>query len=1051
MKFVKFIKENILSIATLFLLVFIPLYPKVPLLDVENTWVYVRLEDLVVAAVLTLWVFLILFKKVKLKTPLTIPIFLFWLIGAISTFHGVLILFPTLPNVFSNVALLSLVRRLEYLSLFFIAFAAIKDRRNIYHVIAALTLVLFLVAAYGLGQKFLGFPAFLTGNEEFAKGAPIQLSALSRVPSTFAGHYDLAAFLVLLIPIFTSLGFAFRNLLLKFLFFLTAATGFGLLFLTVSRVSFFVLLLSLLGLLILAKKRLFIVSLLVVTIIFLIFSPSLLERFGNTISEVNVLVNARTGTAISEVKEVPREYFKDKVVLKDFAATESAIFGSKSDIIAYEELPEKAEILVRPNAPTGENLPQGTGYVNLELSPILKRTSIYFTEDTADRAGEKSSEIRAFMGNFLVKRAKAYDLSFTTRFQGEWPKTIEVFKENIFLGSGYGSVSLAVDNDYLRLLGETGILGFLSFALIFLVAGIYIKKTYQNVDSHIVKAFTLGFIAGTFGLLLNGILIDVFEASKVAFTYWLLMGVTLGTLHLYSKERINILSEVKKALVSPYAIIIYLLIATISVFLPLYGNYFVGDDFTWLRWSADSSQSVLRSFVDSEGFFYRPGARLYYSLMYNFFWLNETFYHVVSIFLHFLVASLLFVVLRKILKDYVFAALASFLFLVLSGHHETIFWISATGFLFTSVFTLLSLLSFINWRENQKPAYLLLTLIFAFASPLFHELGVVTPLILIAYDLVFNGSLTLSRLLKKDYLILLSPLALYSILRVVSQSHWFSGDYSYNLVKLPFNIIGNTVGYFLINLFGTQSFVFYETLRNLLRENIIFSFFAILPLIFLFIFLYRKVYRRLDNNERKIVLFGLLFFLVALLPFLGLGNITSRYSYLSSIGFSILFVFFAKKAYNYAKTIADKYTLFMISVLISTIFLSVQLFQLQSIHRDWKVAGDTVKNFLISFENVFLLTPFGTYKDYDDKKTSNLYFAQVPIKKGEAWIFPVGLPDALWFALKNKDFTVETAPTLELVLDRADILSDNDVFVFEEDGTVKKVFRIGKSVEKLPK
>ena len=40
-------------------------------------------------------------------------------------------------------------------------------------------------------------------NEEFAKGIPIKLSQLSRVPSTFAGHYDLAAYLVLMIPILT--------------------------------------------------------------------------------------------------------------------------------------------------------------------------------------------------------------------------------------------------------------------------------------------------------------------------------------------------------------------------------------------------------------------------------------------------------------------------------------------------------------------------------------------------------------------------------------------------------------------------------------------------------------------------------------------------------------------------------------------------------------------------------------------------------------------------------------------------------------------------------
>jgi hypothetical protein len=1041
MKILRFVKKNILSIATLFLLAFIPLYPKIPLLDVENTWVYIRLEDLLVAVVLTLWIFLILFKKVKLKTPLTIPIFLFWVIGALSTFHGVLILFPTLPNVFSNVALLSFIRRVEYLSLFFIAFAAVKDKKFIYPVIATLTVTLVGIIVYGLGQKFLGFPAYLTMNEEFAKGVPIRLSELGRVPSTFAGHYDLAAYLVLVIPIFVSLAFAFKNLFLKFLFFAVSGLGFGLLLLTVSRVSFFVLLVSLLGLLVLAKKRIFALSLLILALIFLFLSPSLLSRFGNTLSETKVLVNGKTGEALSSVREVPKEYFKDKTIFIEFAATESATIENSKDIMEYKDIPDPAFVLVRPNAPTGENLPQGTGYVNLQLSPVLARTGIYFTEDTADRAGERNSEVRAFTGNFLVKDAKAYDLSFTTRFQGEWPKTIDAFKRNIFLGSGYGSVSLAVDNNYLRILGETGLLGFISFILLFIISAIFIRKTYKSVDSPVVRAFVLGFVAGSFGLLLNGILIDVFEASKIAFSYWLLMGITLGMLSLYSLEKFSLWQELKKALLHPVAFILYFFIITIGVFLPLNGNYFVGDDFTWLRW-AQESPNVLRSFIDSEGFFYRPGAKLYYLLMYNLFWLNETFYHTVSILLHFLVASLLLVVLRKITRNYSLPVVASLLFLVLSSHHEAIFWISATGFLFTSVFTLLALLTFVLFREKQKNIFLVLTIIFVALSPLFHELGIVTPILVLAYDLIFNAQ---GFRWRKDYLYLLIPLVPYFLLRIVSQSHWLSGDYNYNLIKLPFNIIGNSIGYFLVNLLGPQSMGMYEILRNVLRENIVLSIVLLFPIIFALWFIY-ILFKRLGDEDRKVIILGTSFFLIALLPFLGLGNITSRYGYLSSVGFSLISAFVILKSFSYLKTVADKYTISMISLLAVMIYLSIHLFQMQSIHSDWRQAGETVKKFLVSFEDVFLLTQFGTYEDLKEKEFSNLYFVNVPIRKGEAWIFPVGLKDALWFALQNKNFEVTQMPDLESALERASLVPNSDVFVFNEDGTVKKAFRVGKDI-----
>src|SRR3990167_10590096 len=195
-KIVSWISDNVLFVETIFLLAFIPLYPKLPLLDIKNTWVYIRAEDFVVLFVLLSMLILLFKRRISLRTPLTIPILVFWIIGAIATIHGVLLIFPEIANVHPNVAFLSLLRHIEYMSVFFIAFAGIKNKRQINIIIAALILTLLGVIGYGFGQKYLGLPAYLTMNEEFAKGIPIQLSELSRVPSTFAGHYDLAAYLV---------------------------------------------------------------------------------------------------------------------------------------------------------------------------------------------------------------------------------------------------------------------------------------------------------------------------------------------------------------------------------------------------------------------------------------------------------------------------------------------------------------------------------------------------------------------------------------------------------------------------------------------------------------------------------------------------------------------------------------------------------------------------------------------------------------------------------------------------------------------------------------
>jgi len=118
------------------------------------------------------------------------------------------------------------------------------------------------------------------------------------------------------------------------------------------------------------------------------------------------------------------------------------------------------------------------------------------------------------------------------RFQVEWPRAIKAFAKNPLLGTGYSSLGLATDNDYLRVLGETGLLGFLSFALIIF----HLFKS--GLKSLAVKKNLLvaGFLGLILGFLANASFIDVFEASKDAYFFWLLMGVMYQVVSLKQKE-----------------------------------------------------------------------------------------------------------------------------------------------------------------------------------------------------------------------------------------------------------------------------------------------------------------------------------------------------------------------------------------------------------------------------------------------------------------------------------------------------------------------------------
>ncbi len=1044
-KLYQYCKTNALLLLTLLLLIVIPLYPKIPLVDIRHTWVYIRIEDFIVLLVLFFWGVLVARNAFSLKTPLTIPIFLFWSIGAVSTIHGVLLIFPNLTDTYSNVAFLSFLRRIEYMSLFFVAYKAMKNKQHIWQVTIVLMVTVFIVSIYGIGQKYLGFPAFLTMNEEFAKGIPIRLSQLSRVSSTFSGHYDLAAYLVLIVPILVSMIFVLRNWLIRIFLIITVFFGLVVMSMTVSRISLFALLLSLGFVFFIQKKKFVIVSLIIIslaTFVLASVSPHIVDRFGNTVKEIDVLVDATTGEAIGQSKIVPNTYFSEMTIKQVFANNLKNIYAQASPssafVIPYTSLENEVVLYREPNAPTGENLPQGTGYINLPLSPVMRKLG-YFYYEPIPKEATTSAEVFIINGDYLIKKVLAYDLSFTTRFQGEWPRALEAFRRNILIGSGYGSVGLAVDNSYLRMLGEVGLLGFGAFFTIFLISGIYIRKILPHVDNLETRSFIIGFVAGVMGIAINALFIDVFEASKVAFVLWLLFGITLGTLRLYGSKLPDLGKPLKTIITSPIAVIVSLFIVTIVLYSSMLKNNFVGDDFTWLRWAADCGNNVIQSqrcninmstviryFTQSDGFFYRPGAKLYFLFMYSVFWLNQNAYHAVSLGLHFIVSVLVFFLAKKIFKSMLPSLIASMLFLILSGLSEAVFWISATGFLFMACFSLSSLLSFIAWDETKKKIYIVSTLGLFILSLLFHELGIVTPLFFLFYIFVTTGVSGLRHVLRNMYqLWFIIPIPIYLFLRFIAKSHWLSGDYNYNFYKLPFNGIGNAVSYFSLTVLGPFAIPVIAALRSGLKSHMVVAVGVVAVLCTVMVVLYKFSFK-VEKEDRKIILFSIGFFIISLLPFLGLGNIASRYSYLSSVGFVILFVFLLKKFYFFL-LVNGRIIATMGVMIVGSIFVLFHLIQIQQIHSDWHEAGEKTRQFIVSIDSA--------YRDYWSTEPMEFHFVNVPIRKGEAWIFPVGISDALLLIFRNPDIRVFTWPSVSVALNAIDFESRNQkVFEFTPTG-----------------
>ena len=90
-------------------------------------------------------------------------------------------------------------------------------------------------------------------------------------------------------------------------------------------------------------------------------------------------------------------------------------------------------------------------------------------------------------------------------------------------------MGLATDNDLLRSLGEVGILGTIVFVfIIYILIRNYLGELKKAKG--FMKYLTVGMISMVFAFLVNSLFIDVFEASKVAFMFWLVNGLGLGYL-----------------------------------------------------------------------------------------------------------------------------------------------------------------------------------------------------------------------------------------------------------------------------------------------------------------------------------------------------------------------------------------------------------------------------------------------------------------------------------------------------------------------------------------
>ncbi len=527
--------QNLLLIAASFLLAFIPLYPKIPLFDVLPGYIVrVRVEDVLVLIAFLYYLAQLWRRKLDFKNQLTPWIFAYLGVASLSILSAVFLI-KTIPIELIHIgkSVLHLFRYTEYFALFFIMFSAIKKSKDLKVVFYALALTVVAIVVYGYGQRYWYWPVFSTMNREFSKGMVLYLTEHARVQSTFGGHYDLAAYLVIVLPIFYLLAINAKKKWPRLALHSVHLLGLWLLIMSASRTSFIAYLGAVMaGLLLLAFKpskfwhkvfffvRQSLTSLFLVALMMLVFGADMRERLEQVLQAYPSVFKVYQESENFLSKQT--EFFNDPLAkIRDWQAKMKPSNG-----IAFDNT--QLDSVLTPT----DQQPVSQRPVDV-YADIPDKVAVSTQSSQGETITTYVEKPRTWSANALK-----YGLSFAIRLDELWPNALKGFAKNPLLGSGYATLNKkefqqfteaeSTDNNFLRTLGETGLLGFITFYGSIIILLVVLYRNQKTSTDQQLQVANISFIAASIGLLLNASYIDVFASSKVAFTYWALAGAILA-------------------------------------------------------------------------------------------------------------------------------------------------------------------------------------------------------------------------------------------------------------------------------------------------------------------------------------------------------------------------------------------------------------------------------------------------------------------------------------------------------------------------------------------
>ncbi len=317
-------------------------------------------------------------------------------------------------------------------------------------------------------------------------------------------------------------------------------------------------------------------------------------------------------------------------------------------------------------------------------------------------------------------------------------------------------------------------------------------------------------------------------------------------------------------------------------------------------------------YASEEDFYYRPVLILSFAVDAMLGGINPFFYHLTNLLLHIFAMLLVFTFLKKLKFDELFVFLFTLLFSVHPAFVQAVAWIPGRNDSLLTIFIISALIFLFDYFEkNKEQKYKLVLFMFSYLiARLTKETAVVMTVITPLFMLVFCKGVK-----KKDWLTILLFVAAAGLMYVFMRNFAMTGKNTLGLTDMVKNVLKGCnyiFNYIEYGLIPVRTYLIGDYRIQLNLTTLFACIIFLIPILASLVF---------NVGRKQIVLFGLLWFIVFLLPAFARKNwILTHRLYVSYIGMLMIYLEFFTALFARIP-VSRKYIVFLYIIIIAVFTL----------------------------------------------------------------------------------------------------------------------------------